>query len=137
MALKRPAPTDRQSNELMLETDHTSPRLRAPPNQNATNSHRSMMSSFQEQLHHQQYQQQTLEKTRTINSAAMTSSSFAIQSERRPIIKHWQDELMDFSTQLTRHAHLTLTRIENYFRANGMKFDTNFRNHFLYIANNR
>lgn len=150
---KRPAPTEIQSNELKLLADHRLPTLSSAAeasNQNAVNSHgtmknRSAMSMFQEQLQHQQHEQQTIVKTHTMSSAAMTStstsastsSSHSMQSKRALLMKHWQDELIDFSTQITRQAHFTLSRIANHFRVNGMKFDADFRNHFAYISNNR
>lgn len=140
MARKRPAPT-----ELTVLT------AAEAANQMALNSQRAMrnravVNTFQ--------QQKTYVKSRTMSSAAMTSTSsttttsssssssaaaaFLVQSKRVGLpVKHWQDELMEFSTQITRQAHHTLSQIANYFRANGMKFDTNFRNHFLYISNNR
>lgn len=134
----------------MLADDSSVPKA-APLslNRSVANSHgmtrnKTTMNMYQHQL---QKQQQTLVQSRTMHSAGVTSmtsttsssslSSFPIQSERMPKIKHWQDELMEFSTQLTRQAHFTLAKIASHFRSNGTKFDTNFRNHFLYIANNR
>lgn len=141
MAPKRPAPM-----ELTVLT------AAEAANQMALNSQRAMrnravVNTFQHQQQH--HQQKTYVKSRTMSSAAMTSTSsttttsaaattLSIHSKREgPLVKHWQDELMEFSTQIARQAHFTLARIANYFRANGMKFDTNFRNHFLYISNNR
>lgn len=153
MARKRPAPAELQPNELTLPTVNrftTFSTASEVSNQNGINSqrtvhNRSAVSMFQGQQ--QQYQQQqTFVKTRTKNSAAMTSSTTSTSMstslsahpmQSKPQVKHWQDELMDFSTQITRQAHFTLARIANYFRTNGMKFDANFRNHFLCISNNR
>lgn len=134
--------------------------------QNAINSHatmcydKSMMSINQKKHHHHQQQQQlkeqqqqqlkeqqqqTLVKINKTNMAPMSSSSssaaaasFLVQSNNRmPSMKYWQDELIDFSAHITRQAHFTLGRIAIHFSGTGMKFDANFRNHFLYIAHNR
>lgn len=158
MARKRPAPAELQSNELAPPIANgftTFSSASEVSNRNGINSqrtvqNRSAVSVFQgQQMQH--HQQQTLVKTRGKNSAAMTASSStssmtstttatslsALPMQSKPQVNHWQDELMDFSTQITRQAHFTLARIANYFRTNGMKFDANFRNHFLYISNNR
>lgn len=146
MSRKRSSPAVTQLNELDVQLTTTNMHTASSSNQQDANLHGRMhnRSVF---VHHQQLQkqQQTLLKTRTIQAASMTTSttsatsaSFPIQqSERAQKLKHWQDELLDFSTQITRHAHFTLDRITNYFRMSGMKFDANFRNHFLYTANNR
>lgn len=62
-----------------------------------------------------------------------------LTSTRRDVmpIKSWLDELLDFSSKVTRQAQQSLNHIQMDFRRNGMKFDSDFRNHFLYIANNR
>lgn len=150
---KRPA---LQPNGLNLAVEHNFPSATEVSYQNGGNSYetmqkRSAMTVIQEQLsqhqHHHEHQQRTLVKTRSKNSDAMTSttttstssssSSIPMQSKRIPLMKHWQDELLEFSTQITWQAQSTLSRIAIYFRANGMKFDTDFRNHFSYISNNR
>lgn len=51
--------------------------------------------------------------------------------------KNWVDELSEFSSDITQQTHITLDRIKMVFHKNGMKFDADFRNHFLYTANNR
>lgn len=136
---KRPAPAELQSNGLKVSANHRQPALSSASE--AVNSHGKMQMQLQHQHHHQHHQQQTLVKSRNMNSATMTStstkSSSSTSSKRTLLMKHWQDELMDFSTQIARQAHFTLSRIANHFRVNGMKFDADFRNHFLYISNNR
>lgn len=117
-----------------------------------TVQNRAAMSTIPSQhIQQQHHQQRTLVKARGRSSAAMTSSLSTISSATtttsttslahamppKSQVKHWQEELMEFSTQITRQAHFTLARIANYFYTNGMKFDANFRNHFLYISNNR
>lgn len=161
MARKRPAPTELRPNELKLPVVNRYTAFASASevaNHNGINSPRtvqnrsttSMLHGQQLQQHH--HQQQTLVKTSAKNLTAMAASSSSstmtststkttssaehpIQS--KPHVNHWQDELMNFSTQITRQAHFTLGRIANYFRANGMKFDADLRNHFLYISNNR
>lgn len=49
----------------------------------------------------------------------------------------WIDELLDFSSIVSRQTQSCLNRIKCDFKRSGMKFDADFRNHFLYIANNR
>lgn len=51
--------------------------------------------------------------------------------------KGWLEEMIEFSSTIARQTQTTLERIKTDFRHSGMKFDTNFRDHFLYIANNR
>lgn len=51
--------------------------------------------------------------------------------------KTWKNELIEFSTSISQQANAFLDRIKEDFMKNGQTFDTAFRNHFLYIANNR
>lgn len=51
--------------------------------------------------------------------------------------KTWTDELLSFSTSIARQANACLERIKNNFSSSDLQFDANFRNHFLYMANNR
>lgn len=52
-------------------------------------------------------------------------------------VKNWKNELADFSWLLARDANVTLDRIKDDFKHNGMKFGPEFRNHFMHIVNNR
>lgn len=149
MSRQRPTPTGLELNVQSISdvvptaTTLLSSNQRDKSSQRMMHDNKSvMMNLYQQQM---QKKQQTLVKTRTMHATSMTTSttssssasSFPINSERLPKTNHWQDELMAFSTQITRDAQNTLMRIANHFRVNGMKFDTNFRNHFLYITNNR
>lgn len=51
--------------------------------------------------------------------------------------KHWMEEIVDFSNIIARQTQIVLNRIKIDFMRSGMKFNSDFRNHFLYIANNR
>ncbi|XP_055301705.1 uncharacterized protein LOC129568157 [Sitodiplosis mosellana] len=51
--------------------------------------------------------------------------------------KGWLDELFEYSSNIARQTQTTLGRIKNDFMKSGLKFDANFRNHFLYLSNNR
>lgn len=51
--------------------------------------------------------------------------------------RDWSDEMLSFSATLSRQSQFTLHRIKNHFKQTGTKFDADFRNHFLYVANNR
>lgn len=51
--------------------------------------------------------------------------------------KDWLEEINDFTSNLSRQAQATLGRIKIDFLRSGKKFDTDFRDHFLFIANNR
>lgn len=51
--------------------------------------------------------------------------------------KSWIDELLEYSSNIALQTQVSLGRIKNDFLKNGLKFDADFRNHFLYIANNR
>lgn len=51
--------------------------------------------------------------------------------------KDWLEETIEFSSMLARQTQATLGRIKTDFLQSGMKFDADFRDHFLYIANNR
>lgn len=55
----------------------------------------------------------------------------------QPESKTWKNELMEFSTRISQQANASLDRINEDFIKTGQKFDAEFRNHFLYIANNR
>lgn len=156
-APKPAAPIKSQSNGVEILTDTRSQTLSV--NQNVESDAQGrirntmMTSMFQKQFNQQQ---QTIVRAHNTHSTAATSKTMTSStvtsslSSSKPVIPvrseliklpttmlHWQDELMEFSNQLTRQSHVTLSRIANHFRANGMKFDADFRNHFLYIANNR
>lgn len=76
---------------------------------------------------------------------SMNEQKSAIQNRINNSIAHngqantndWTDELLDYSSNIARQTQDSLGRIKNHFLKNGMKFDTDFRNHFLYIVNNR
>lgn len=133
MLRKRPANVESHSNELTAATT----------NQKAVNSCgrrlKKVIVGDPPQQPQQQQQQKIPIGTMHSAQAAVTPSSapFPTASERAPTMKYWQDELMEFSVHVTRQVHFTLDRIAYHFRSVGTKFDTNFRNHFLYIANNR
>lgn len=52
-------------------------------------------------------------------------------------LKSWTEELLEFSSNIARQAHVTLDHIKNDFKKKNLKFDSDLRNHFLYTANNR
>lgn len=58
-------------------------------------------------------------------------------SSSQPEAKTWKNELIEFSTSISQQANAFLDRIKEDFMKNGQTFDAAFRNHFLYIANNR
>lgn len=76
---------------------------------------------------------ETLTGMESIQSRNVLSSTRTDQSRE----KSWIDELLDFSSILSRQTQSCLNRIKCNFKRTGMQFDDDFRNHFLYIANNR
>lgn len=54
-----------------------------------------------------------------------------------PCAKHWMEEIVDFSKIVAQQTQIVLNRIKIDFLRSGMKFDSDFRDHFLLIANNR
>lgn len=78
------------------------------------------------------------------------SVSLKMENEQKSLEKHsglviarvegakgWLEEMIDFSATLARQTQSTLGHIKSDFLQSGMKFDADFRDHFLYIANNR
>lgn len=51
--------------------------------------------------------------------------------------RKWQDEMIDFSSNLVRQTQQTLRRIKIDFQKNGMKFDEDFRKLFVCTVTNR
>lgn len=88
-----------------------------------------------------------LNETSNFQTSMISSSSgqtycqrrddYAITSTNKTTQKNWMEEVLDFSSNLSRQAQITLGRIMTDFKKNGIKFDSDFRDHFLYIANNR
>lgn len=74
-------------------------------------------------------------------------SSLPTSDELKPLLtpeqskplpgKHWTEEFMNFSTHVVRLANITLNRVKEDFVQSGMQFDSEVRNHFLYVANSR
>lgn len=64
-----------------------------------------------------------------------TNNTVAIVNQMNT--KNWLDEILDYSSNIARQTQSTLDRIKKDFVRNGLKFDADFRSHFLYIANNR
>lgn len=54
-----------------------------------------------------------------------------------PLAKDWLEEVIDFTSNLSRQMQATLGRIKVDFLRRGMQFDADFRDHFLFIVNNR
>lgn len=60
------------------------------------------------------------------------SNQLAVNGPRK-----WQDEMIDFSSNLVRLTQQTLRRIKIDFQTNGMKFDEDFRKLFVCTVTNR
>lgn len=51
--------------------------------------------------------------------------------------KAWMDDMLEFTSNLARQIQDVLELIKSDFVKKNMKFNTDFRNHFLYCINNR
>lgn len=83
--------------------------------------------------------QRTLQRAMTTEQLQPHSQRSSFSSSRigSANVKDWLEEIIDFTSMLTRRMQYTLGRIKIDFMRTGMKFDADFRDHFLYIANNR
>lgn len=71
------------------------------------------------------------------SGSSSSQNGQAIARSNGSAARDWINEMLDFSSILSRQTQATLKRITNHFKQNGSKFNADFRNHFLYVANNR
>lgn len=81
--------------------------------------------------------QQRLLSSSTNEQRSAQQRSFALSRVGATNAKDWLDEIFDFTSILSRRMQYTLGRIKLDFMKKDLKFDADFRDHFLFIVNNR